>query len=97
MPVISGLTEHRDQALRLAKRIGAHKVCAVRKQANGMQQLCNLGRGIAVAKDGQSERGLGDEDIASDQFEWRAGRIRDILVVAGCDDAQTVCLDTHLR
>src|SRR3954470_21998635 len=45
----------------------------------------------------QSKRRLGDEGIALDQFERRAGRIGHILVVAGGDDARAVRGDADLR
>src|SRR4051795_8577218 len=45
----------------------------------------------------QSKRRLGDEGIALDQLEWRAGWVRYILVVAGCDDARAVRADADLR
>src|SRR5262249_57614925 len=77
--------------------IRAHKMRTVGKQRDRMQQFCNLRPGIAVAKDGQSKGGLGDEYVALDQFEGCAGWIRDILVVAGGNHAQTVCLDGDLR
>ena len=50
-----------------------------------------------MTKHRQPEGRLGDEDVARNQFERRAGRIGDILVIAGRDDAQAAGLDQDLR
>jgi hypothetical protein len=75
--------------LRLAERVGADEVRALRKQSDRIQQLGDLELGLAVAKHRQSKRRFGDEHVAAFQFERRAGRVGNILVVAGCDDADT--------
>ena len=73
--VVAGLADERDDALRLAERIGADEMRPLGKQRDRMQQLGDLAVGIAVAEHRQSERRLGDEHVASDQLERRAGRI----------------------
>ena len=45
----------------------------------------------------ERKRRFGDEDIARHQFEGRAGRIGNVFVIAGSDDAQPVRLDRDLR
>ena len=86
--VVAGLAQQRDHALRLAERIGADEMRALGKQRDRAQQLGDLAVGIAVAEHRQREGRLGDEHVARHQLERRAGRIGDVLVVAGGDDAQ---------
>src|SRR6266699_4259650 len=62
-----------------------------------MQKLLDLGVGIAMAEYRQRERCLGDEKIAAHEFEWRAGWIGRVFVIAGGDDAQPIDLDRDLR
>src|SRR6476620_3885124 len=69
----------------------------LRKQRHRSQQLLDLVRGIAVTKHRQAERGLGDEDIARNRFERRAGGVGRVLVVAGGDDAGVLAGDRDLR
>ncbi len=95
--VVTGLAQQRDHALRLAERIGADQMRALGKQRDRAQELCDLAVGIAVAEHRQRERRLGDEHVARHQLERRAGRIGDVLVIAGGDDAQAVGLDRDLR
>ena len=45
----------------------------------------------------QRECRLGNEDVAPDKLERRAGRIGHVFVVAGGDNAQPVRLDRDLR
>src|SRR5262249_36583082 len=59
--------------------------------------LLHLIRRFAVTEHRQSERGLGDEDVARHHLEWRAGRIWRVLVVAGCDDAGVLAGNRDLR
>ena len=73
--VVAGLAQQRDHALRLAERIGADQMRALRKQRHRRQQLLHLVRRIAMAEHRQAERRLGDEDVAGHHFERRAGRI----------------------
>ena len=63
---------------------------ALGKQRDRAQELGDLGVRIAVAEHRQAEGRLGDEHVARHQLERRAGRIGDVLVVAGGDDAQAV-------
>ena len=62
-----------------------------------MQKLGDFLAGIAVPEHRQRECRLGDEDVAAHQFERRAGRIGNVFVVAGGDDAKPVRLDRDLR
>ena len=52
---------------------------------------------IAVAEYRQRECRLSDKHVARHEFERRTGRIGDVLVIAGGNDAQTVGLDRDLR
>ena len=70
---------------------------ALRKHRDRMKKLGDLAVGVAVAEHRQRKCRLGDEHIARDEFERRAGRIGDVLVIAGSNDAQTVRLDRDLR
>ena len=70
---------------------------ALRKQRDRMQKLGDFAVGIAVPEHRQREGRLGDEDVAGDEFERRAGRIGDVLVVAGGDHAKPVRRDRDLR
>src|SRR5215471_19177778 len=45
----------------------------------------------------QSESRLGDEHIAGHELERRAGRIGNVLVVAGSDDTKVFAFNTNLR
>ena len=49
-----------------------------------------------MAEHRQSKSRFGDEDVARQQLERRAGRIGDVLVIAGGDDAQALGLDRDL-
>ncbi len=62
-----------------------------------MQELADLGVGIAVAKHRQAEGRLGDENVAWNELERNASRIGDILVVARRHDAQPIGHDCDLR
>ncbi len=62
--VVPGRTNERDDALRLAERIGADQMRALGKQFDRAQQLGDLARRVAVAEHRQPERRLGDEGIA---------------------------------
>ena len=50
-----------------------------------------------MPEDRQAERRLGDEGVAPDELERRAGRVGDILVVARGDHARAVRRDADLR
>ena len=95
--VIAGETKQRDHPLRLAERISADQMRALRKQRDRSQQLFDFVRRIAVAKHRQAESGLGDEHIARHHLERRAGRIGRVLVVAGGDDAGILAGHRDLR
>ncbi len=95
--VVAGLAQQRDHALRLAERIGADQMRALRKQRDRRQQLLHLVRRIAMAEHRQAERRLGDEDVAGHHLERRAGRIGRVLVVAGGDDAGILAGHRDLR
>jgi hypothetical protein len=68
-----------------------------REDRDRMQELADLAVGVAMAEHRQPERGLGDEHVAWDQLERHAGRVGDVLVVAGGDDPQPVAFDRDLR
>ena len=48
---------------------------ALRKQRDRMQELGDFAVGVAVPEHRQREGRLGDEDVAGDELERRAGRI----------------------
>ena len=70
---------------------------ALRKHRDRMEELGDLAIGVAVTEHRQGKCRLGDEDIARDKFERRAGRISDVLIVAGRNNPQTIRLDRDLR
>ena len=70
---------------------------ALREQRHGMQQLGDLAFGVVMAEHRQPERRLGNEHIAWHQFERWAGRIGDVLVIAGGDDGHAAAGDADLR
>lgn len=90
--VPTGGAQQRDDALRLAERVGADKMRSLGKHLHRMQQLCDLAFGIVRAEHRQTERCLGDEHIAGDRLERRAGRVGDVFVIAGSDDARAFAL-----
>ena len=49
-----------------------------------------------MAEDGEGEGRLGDEDVAGDGFERRAGRVRLALVVAADDGSAALVFQHHL-
>ena len=69
---------------------------ALRKQRDRLQQFLHLFRRVAMAEHRQTKRRLGDEYVAWHHFEWCAGRIRRVLVVAGSDDADILAGDRDL-
>ena len=95
--VVAGQTQQRDHALRLAERIGADQMRALRKQRHRRQQLLHLIRRIAMAEHRQAKRRFGDEDVARHHLERRAGRIGRVLVIAGRDDAGVLAGHRDLR
>src|SRR5262249_19691939 len=95
--VVSGVAEQRDQALRLAERVGADEVGPLREQRDGMQELADLGIRVAVAKYRQTKSGLGGEHVAGNELQRNAGRIGDVLVVAGSNDPAAARFDRDLR
>src|SRR4051812_23989641 len=69
---------------------------ALGKHRDRVQELGDLAIGVAVTEYGKSERRLGDEHVARDEFERRTGRVRGILVVARSDDGQSSAFDRDL-
>src|SRR5512138_234031 len=90
--VVSALPQLGDNALRLAEGIGADQDAAAGIRMKAVEQPVYLGAGLGVPKHGQSEGRLGDEDVARDRHEARAGRVRAALVIARDDDALTLVL-----
>ena len=70
---------------------------ALGKQRHRAKELGDLLVGIAVTEHRQGKRRLGDEHVARHQLKRRAGRIGNVLVVAGGDDAEPVRRDRDLR
>src|SRR6478609_9991157 len=69
---------------------------ALGKQHDRMKKLCDLGIGVAVTKDRQAKRGLGDEHVALNELKGCTRWIADVFVIAGGHDAQAVKLDRDL-
>ncbi len=91
--VVAGGAQHRHQALRLAECVGADKMCALRKERDRPHELRDLSIRMVMAENRQAERRFGDEDVAGYQLEWCAGRIGDVLVVAGGDYAEVLAFN----
>ncbi|HEY7600083.1 MAG TPA: tetratricopeptide repeat protein, partial [Candidatus Limnocylindrales bacterium] len=53
--------------------------------------------GVAVPEHRQAEGRLGDEHVAALQLERRAGRVGNVLVVAGGDDPEALAVDLDLH
>ena len=79
--IMAGAAQFRDQPLCLAQRIGAHQDTAIGIGRQRGQQPRHLGRGIGMAEHRQAKGGFGDEDIAFQWFERRAGGIGAALVI----------------
>ncbi len=71
-------------------------MAALRELFDRAQQTGDLGCIVGMAKHRQAEGRLGDEDIAGNRLERRAGRIAPTLVVAGNNDGQALPADHHL-
>ncbi len=80
--LVARLAQERDHPLCLAQRIGADEMRTFGKQRDRMEELGDLGVGVAVPKHRQGESRLRDEDVAGLALEPRAGRIRNGLVIA---------------
>ena len=96
-PIEALLAQQRHHALRLAERIGADDVRALRKERHGGEELAHLGPGVRVAEDRQTEGRLRDEHVAGHDFVGRAGRVLGPLVVARNDEPRAAGLDGDLR
>ena len=81
--VMAGLADQPDHPLRLAKRIGANDMAALRLRLYRSQKTRNLLFRVGVLEDRQPEGRLGDEQIAGDQLEILRGAVGMRLVVAG--------------
>src|SRR6476659_11236229 len=66
------------------------------KQHDRMKKLCDLGIGVAVTKDRQAKRGLGDEHVALNELKGGTRWIANVFVIAGGHDAQAVKFDRDL-
>ena len=74
--VVAGVAQHPDHALRLAERIGADQVRALRETAaSEASSLAISASGRRMAEDRQAEGRLGDEDVAGHRHERQAGRV----------------------
>ena len=91
-----GLAQQRHDALGLAERISAHDVGALGKQRLGGQQPVDLaGRG-RMAEHRQPEGGFGDECVAAQHLERRAGGVACSLVVPRNHHGETAGHDPDL-
>ena len=96
-PVMPRRPDQRDQALRLAERVGSDDVRALGKQGDRIEQLGDFARRVRVAEHRQAKRGLGDEHVAGNRLEGSASEVGRALVVAGDNDAPPAGLDHDLR
>ena len=94
--VVAGVAQHADDALRLAQRIGADQVRPLGKLRDRGQQLADLALRRRMAEHRQRERRLGDEHVAGDRLEGRAGRVGLPLVVARGDDPEALAFSTAI-
>ena len=76
-----------DNALRLAKRVGADEHAAFGFGHKCREQFCHLVARFGMAKNGQPERRFGDEDVTRHDFKRGAGRIGATFVITRNDDA----------
>ena len=74
-PVPSGLPEQGDDALGFAEGVAADEVGTVREEPDAFEQAGDFVLRRGMAEDGEGEGRLGDEDVAGDGFERRAGRV----------------------
>ena len=90
------LADQRDDALRLAERIGADEMGTFGEALHAFQKPGDLLAVVRMAEHRQAEGRLGDEDIAGHEFEAFAGRVAAALVVARDDDARAVLFNRDL-
>ena len=76
-----------DDTLRLAESVSADEYAAAWVRMQAMKQAVDFAACVGVPKDGKSERRLGDEDVARDRHEGRAGRVGPALVISGHNDS----------
>ena len=89
-PVVTRLAGKCDHALALAEIVGAEKMGALGIGGHRGQKPARFLLGRLMPEDRQAESRLGNKEIASDEFEGRAGRIGTALVVAGNDGARAL-------
>src|SRR5579884_1961208 len=85
-----------DDSLSLSEGIGADEDASTRFRVEPVKKSIDFCSGCGVAKDRQSERGLGYENVARNGHKWRAGRVWTPLVVAGNDDFLALVLEHDL-
>ncbi len=93
---ITAIADQPDDPLGLAERISADEMATLGELLERGEQFFDLGLRIRMVEDRQAEGRLGDEDIAGDRHEGRAGGIGAALVIAGNDDAQPILFDGDL-
>ena len=94
--VIAAFANERDHALGLAERVATDDVRAIGLLGERTKQPRRLRLGIGVLEDRQTERRLGDEQVAFYEFEGLGRAVVQALVVAGDDDALALVLQQHL-
>ena len=95
--VVAGRAQLGDQALRLAERVGADQHAAIRMIVERLAKLGDLPGHGRMAEHRQAEGRFGDEHVAGQDFEGRAGRIGAALVVAGDHHPFAGALEQDLR
>jgi len=83
--IVSGFAQEADEALRLAERVGADEMRALGKLCDRLEQLRDFACVVGMPKHRQAERRFGNEHVARDRLEGRAGRIAAAFVIAGND------------
>ena len=95
--IITRFAQQTDQTLRLAERVGADQMGALRELRDGFEQLGDLPRIVGMAEDGQAECRLRHEDVAGHRLERCAGRVAAAFVIARNDGGESSPAQHDLR
>ena len=89
------LAQHPDHPLRLAKRIGANHMAAIRLGRDGCQQTTHFILRVRMLENRQAKGGLGHKQIAGHQFKSLCSAVGMRLVITGnhCPPAAIIKAD----
>ena len=79
--IIACAPQFRDDALRLAERIGTYQYAPFCMRGAGGEQFGNLILNWRVGEHRQAKGRLGNQHIASDRFKGRAGRVKPPFII----------------